>query len=214
LTTLQQKPVVALSMRITEAPNYHEPRDALGHEWVRRFDGWDMVPMLIPNALADPTAYLERIQPDLLVLTGGDDIGATPERDKTETTLLAHALKTGLPVLGVCRGLQVINTHFGGDLGRVEGHVGSRHDVAVSAPFADLYGETVEVNSYHGLSVTRDGLADGLMIIATDADGNIEAFCHASKPVAAIMWHPERDALLDADRQLMTQLMANGAFWL
>jgi putative glutamine amidotransferase len=200
-------------MRITEAPEYNEPRDAIGQEWVRRLDGWDMVPVPVPNALADPAAYLARIKPDLLVLTGGDDIGVTPDRDKTETALLDHALENNLPVLGVCRGLQVINTHLGGDLGTVEGHAGSRHDVNLTAPFAGLYGETAEVNSYHRLSVTRDGLADGLIITATDADGNVEAFCHALQPVVAVMWHPERDAELDGDERLMTGLMVKGVFW-
>lgn len=200
-------------MRITEAPHYNESRDAIGQDWVRRLDGWDMVPVLVPNALAEPAAYLDRIKPDLLVLTGGDDIGATPDRDKTENILLAHVLESGLPVLGVCRGMQVINTHIGGDLGRIKGHAGSRHDVAVSAPFQELYGKTVEVNSYHGLSVMRDGLANDLRITATDADGNVEAFCHTQKPVAAVMWHPERDAALDGDRKLLAGLMTNGAFW-
>lgn len=200
-------------MRITEADGYKESRDAIGQDWIRRLDAWNMVPVLVPNALADPAAYLDRFAPDVLVLTGGDDIGATPDRDKTENALLDHALENGLPVLGVCRGLQLINTRLGGGLGTVNDHTGSRHAVTLSAPLADVYGETAEVNSYHGLSVTLDGLADGLCAAAIDADGNVEAFCHAVKPVAAVMWHPERDAELDGDKRLLHRLIENGAFW-
>ena len=200
-------------MRITEAPHYNESRDSIGQDWIQRLDAWDMVPLLVPNTLADPVAFLERMKPGLLVLTGGDDIGATPDRDNTENALLADALESELPVLGVCRGMQVINTHLGGGLGRVQGHARSRHDVTMSAPFAELYGATAEVNSYHGLSVTRDGLADELMVTATDADGNVEAFCHTGIPVAGVMWHPERNAILDGDRRLLAGLMENGAFW-
>lgn len=207
------KPVIALSMRITEAPNYKGSRDAIDQDWIRRLDAWGMVPVLIPNALADPAEYLEAMRPDLLVLTGGEDIGVTPDRDRTETTLLGHALEHGLPVLGVCRGLQVINMHLGGTLGTIEGHVGSRHGVKIMAPFADIYGEACEVNSYHELRVPRDGLAGGLAVTATDADGNVEAFCHEQKPLAAMMWHPERDAELDPDKRFMGELIEKGAFW-
>lgn len=201
-------------MRVTEAPGYTEARDAISQDWTRRLDAWGMLPLLVPNGLAEPAAYLDAMAPDLLVLTGGDDIGTTPDRDKTETALLDHALEHALPVLGVCRGMQVINTHLGGGLENIEDHAARRHAVSFAEPFAGLYGDTAEVNSYHGLCIPGAGLAEGLSAAATDQDGNIEAFLHNQNAVAGVMWHPERDAVLDGDRCLLERLLSNGAAWI
>ena len=109
--------------------------------------------------------------------------------------------------------MQVINTHLGGALTNVDGHVNSRHTIALAAPWEKIYGTSPDVNSYHGLGVETDGLANGLISIATDADGHIEAFCHHEKPLAAVMWHPERGAALEGDRHVLSKMIKTGAFW-
>jgi putative glutamine amidotransferase len=172
-----------------------------------------MLPLFIPNRLSDTPAYMDYFQPDALVLTGGEDIGTTPERDKTEADMLDHALKTGLPVMGVCRGLQVINAHLGGTLISVGGHAGAVHSISVTPLWDDLYSDGTEVNSYHGLGVETDGLANDLITFATDVDGHVEAFCHREKPLAAVMWHPERGAALEGDRNVLRKMIEAGAFW-
>lgn len=211
--TARRQPIVALSMRIMQAPGHHEQRDAISHDWMKRLEAWGMVPVLIPNALADPAAYLDRLMPDLLVLTGGDDIGATPTRDAAETAMLGHALKGDLPVLGVCRGMQVINTRLGGALTHVDNHVGKSHYISVSPPWQGLYGDRIMVNSYHAYGVAAGGLAKDLMVTATDGGDHVEACCHRGKAVAAVMWHPERDPAPEGDRLLIIRLIEDGAFW-
>lgn len=208
-----KKPVIALSMRISEAPNYPESRDGISQDWTILLESWGMMPLFIPNMLSDVPAYMDHFKPNALVLTGGDDIGATPDRDKTEAEMLDHALKTNLPVFGVCRGLQMINTHLGGALINVEGHVNSRHKISLTPFWKDIYRDAPDVNSYHGFSVETDGLASGLIAIATDDDGFIEAFCHHEKPVAAVMWHPERGTASEGDRHVLSKMIENGAFW-
>ena len=147
------------------------------------------------------------------MLTGGDDLGATPERDDAESAMLDHARERTLPVLGVCRGMQLINTRLGGGLVHVDGHAGGRHGVSVTAPWTEIYGGSVEVNSYHTEGVARDGLAPDLIVTATDDHDRVEACCHREEPLAAVMWHPERDTELDGDRLLITGLAGRGAFW-
>lgn len=213
MTDATQKPVIALSMRVTEAPHYLESRDTISHDWIMRLEAWAMIPVLVPNAIADAAAYLDWLRPDLLVLTGGDDIGKTPERDNAETAMLDHALATNLPVLGICRGMQLINGHLGGGMVAVGGHTATRHSISVATPWRDIYGEGPEVNSYHGLGIATVGLAADLIAVATDAEDYIEAFCHQTNPVAGIMWHPERDAEQDGDRALISALIEDGAFW-
>jgi N5-(cytidine 5'-diphosphoramidyl)-L-glutamine hydrolase len=208
----QTKPVVALSMRITEAAQYPERRDTISHDWIKYLDAWRVIPVMVPNILDNPVAFLEHVKPNLLVLTGGDDLGDTPERDDTEIAMLDYALQEDLAVLGVCRGLQVINTHLRGTLTEVNGHVGQSHFISVTPHWAALYGEKVEVNSFHTKGIKKDGLANDLVATAIDDENHVEAFCHQSKPVAAVMWHPERDGAPKADHLLFSRLIDNGAF--
>jgi len=204
---------VVLSMRITQASRYEEPRDSISHDWIGLLQNWGMAPFLLPNGLADPAAYLDTLAPDLLVLTGGDDPVFDKSRDRTERNMLEYAEAKYTPVLGICRGLQAINLHFGGSLGPVAGHVAVRHAVKLTGAFSDLYGADTIVNSFHELAVPADGLASNLVAAGVDVDGNIEALHHISLPMAAIMWHPERPGSPVADRSLVDQLIEEGAFW-
>ena len=204
---------IALSMRIIEAPGTAELRDAISHDWLARLAAWDMTPVPVPNILAQPEAYLDGMGVDLLVLTGGEDLGVTPERDDTESRLLAHALGNGLAVLGVCRGMQLINHYLGGRLSRIDDHVACSHAVVVEPVWRDLYPGPTTVNSFHALGIAADGLAEGLAAAAFDREGHVEAFHHRTKPLAGIMWHPERPAAPAEDRRLIESLIAEGAFW-
>ena len=160
---------------------------------------------------------------DALVLSGGVDIapefykgaiayvhapvnGWQLERDLYEMAVLGSALEHGLPVLGVCRGLQLINVVLGGnlvqDLGAGDAvHVASAgedklHGVIVEA--GTLLGEVVGahgvVNSAHHQAVGR--LADGLRVSCRAEDGTIEGIEWAEPAgksfLLAVQWHPER----------------------
>jgi putative glutamine amidotransferase len=134
---------------------------------------------------------------DALILTGGDDVGASACRDATERALLDHALAHGLPVFGVCRGLQLIQVYFGGELSRVEGHAGTTHAVGDR-----------EVNSYHHWGVHAP--AAPLEAFARAADGLVEGLRHPSLPLAAVQWHPERGELHAADLALVREVLCAG----
>jgi putative glutamine amidotransferase len=122
-----------------------------------------------------------------LVLTGGNDLAAlggdAPERDAVENELLDWAGSRKLPVVGVCRGMQVIQQRFGIPLRPVGGHVAQRQVIRID-------GEQREVNSYHcfGAFDSRPPLD----VWASAADGVVKAIRHAAEPVTGIMWHPER----------------------
>jgi len=151
-----------------------------------------------------------------LVIGGGDDIGAEiyggqvlpdvridPERDKLELGLLKAALPAGLPILGICRGSQMINVALGGTL-----HT-DIYEVYVQAPKMRtvLPRKTVtiehgsrldgilkcnpcQVNALHHQSVDR--LGQGLRIAACDESGIVQAIESESAPfLLGVQWHPE-----------------------
>ena len=201
---------IALSMRVTEAAGYQERRDSISHDWLRMLQSWEMIPLLMPNLASGLAEYLNSLSPDLIVLTGGDDIGDTPERDAAEFELLDVAVQQSVPVLGVCRGMQMINARFGGTTEPVADHVACVHDVRIAEIWQGEYGPMASVNSYHNLAITPATLGSGLEISATAEDGGIEAFQHAEMQLAGIMWHPERDGGPAGDRALVERMIADG----
>jgi N5-(cytidine 5'-diphosphoramidyl)-L-glutamine hydrolase len=205
---------VALTMRITQAEGYVEPRDSISHDWLEVLCRWGMEPVLLPNILSDPPSYIKYISPDILIITGGDDIGVFPLRDRSELDLLSYAEENGLPVLGVCRGLQLINYRAGGDLEPVQGHVRSLHEVSFEKAWQRIYGPRKRVNSYHNMGLIRTGLGGTLIAGACDDQGYVEALYHRELAIAAIMWHPERQAAPLEDKLLIEAIVEWGRFWI
>lgn len=199
---------VALTMRITAAETYTERRDSISHDWLARLVSWQMVPVLVPNVLNDPSAFLSVLKPDLLVLTGGDNLGATPQRDQMENILLKHAIENGMPVLGVCRGLQLINAFFDGTTIPVTHHAATEHQVRFSTGWKKIYGRCAQVNSYHANGVKDEVVGKQLIVTARDDNGLVEAFQHEFLPLAAVMWHPERGSACQADKVMIEALCA------
>jgi N5-(cytidine 5'-diphosphoramidyl)-L-glutamine hydrolase len=184
--------LVGISLRVTVVPEYGERRDALDQRWIAFLQACGLTPVLIPN---HPKAA-ETLMTDLplvgVVLTGGNNLhaygGDAPERDATEQLILRTASKKRLPVLGVCRGMQVIQDFFGVRLERVEGHVTPKQQISVR-------GKEVTKNSYHNFG-SRETVA-ALQVWAKATDGVVKAISHVDLPITAVMWHPERQAPFD-----------------
>jgi len=192
---------------------------------------------LIPDALADSVTLADYANElDGLVLQGGSDISpyvygekpirpewaGDPPRDRYELELLARCMDTGKPVLGVCRGHQLINVALGGSLyqdtelqqpgaRRHQDHAiyeENFHDIAIEpgTRLADLYPgvTTAKVNTIHHQAVDRLGRELVIEARAT-GDGVIEAIRWTGPGyVFGVQWHPE---FLDpADKTLLDGL--------
>lgn len=208
------------------------PADYLRQAYVRLLQEIGVTPLLVPNALDDPQSYVTALRVEGLVLTGGGDVaparygqpnggsrGIAPERDETEWRLLDLALGQGWPVLGICRGLQVLNLYLGGSLIQdLPAHAGRflSHDSDDPHPVrlvdamvsALLNAESLLTNTYHHQGITAAELAPDLIPFAVCADGVIEGVRHGTLPLLAVQWHPERPTpSAQADRRLLSAFL-------
>lgn len=165
----------------------HLPIDLEPADIVHRLDG-----LLLPGGTdIDPTQYGAGRHDELLAVE--------PERDRFELDLLACAIGRDLPVLGICRGLQLINVLGGGTLHQhvapharfdlppeTEEHTVELKDGSI---LHRLYGPTRKVNSLHHQTIDVPG--ENLTVTAIAEDGEIEGIEHETAAILAVQWHPE-----------------------
>lgn len=195
---------VAITQRVSVVPAYGERRDCLDQAWTRFLTACGLLPLLLPNATEAALALCEGADITGLVFTGGNDLatlgGDAPERDAVENAMLDLAVRRRLPILGVCRGMQVIQQRFAIPLHRVEGHVAERQIIRID-------GEPREVNSYHHFASFDS--RPPLDVWAVADDGVVKAIRHSAQPIVGIMWHPERfTPFSSADVVLFRKLFA------
>lgn len=195
---------VAITQRVVTAPNYPERRDALDQRWPQFLQTCGCIAVPMPNDTMAACALFEHVRPAGLLLTGGNDLSAfggdAPERDAAESALIDAALGAGLPVLGVCRGMQVLQHRYGVALAAVTGHVAAQQEICID-------GARQSVNSYHNFGAT-DSVPD-LEVWARADDGVVKAVRHRTQPVTGIMWHPERlDPFREFDAELFKSIFS------
>lgn len=190
--------ILGLSQRVVVDKKTGEIRDCLDQNWSQLLHNYSHSIISIPNDPQNLKIFLENIKIDGIILTGGNDLASLSagvnvsiERDQTETKLLKYAFDQKIPVLGVCRGFQMLNTFLGGTLTRASDHVGRPHKVTtVNDNFVDS--QSFTVNSFHNYVIQRDDLAKELKPLAVAADGTIESAISSQHNCIGIMWHPER----------------------
>lgn len=202
------------------------------------------LPVLLPPVQVNVKAWLARL--DGLVLTGGDDIapdgyddrppagtdpphrngGADLLRDVNELAMVEEVLKSRLPTLAICRGMQMLNVALGGTLvPDIADEFGKRvvhrlpprqpapHSVAVEpeSRLATILGAThcAPVSSHHQ-AIRR--LGAGLQVVARAADGVIEAVELPEAPwLVAVQWHPELSAAMEPIQQRLFEYLITQA---
>jgi putative glutamine amidotransferase len=215
------KPIIGITLY------EHESRYMQKPDYVRSVENAGGVPLLIPYITNSDS--LDRIIEGLdgLLLSGGSDVDpgmygeeplpelgeVVPERDRTELLLLRRFMKTGKPVLGICRGCQLLNVAAGGtlyqDIARQCETAGQHaqkasrshlsHHVKVE-PASALYRiagtDTFKVNSFHHQAVKR--IAPDFTVTARAPDGTVEAIEGRNHPfLIGVQWHPEDTAAFD-----------------
>ena len=197
------KPIIGLSVQY----NADTTRVDMSTRYSTAVEWAGGIPMILPemNEQCDVDRMVSTL--DGIIFTGGEDVnpalyGAEKEeacgrvsdhRDSFEVKLLRAAMERRLPIMGICRGIQILNTALGGTLYQdIPNHRGTKHLVAVykNSVLHDCTGDVCLTNSSHHQALKK--VAPGFKVLARAADGTIEAVTLEGYPFfLGVQWHPE-----------------------
>jgi len=208
---------IGITQRVEIAASHGERRDCLDQRWGRLLAARGFVPVPLCNGVEDVARYVDELALHGVILSGGNDIAsldeatsAAPERDRFERALLLAGSACRLPILGVCRGAQLLALFHGGQIGPVTNHLARRHAVSrvpgalgegasAAGRVVSRWPERFEVNSYHSFTIAAAGPGSRLVPLALADDGSIEAVGHVDLPQLGVLWRPEREAPAERD---------------
>jgi N5-(cytidine 5'-diphosphoramidyl)-L-glutamine hydrolase len=188
---------ILVTQRMEYLPDYGEKRDSIDQKWTEFLISIDLLPVFISNNQIHLEAIIKNEEIHGAILTGGGNLvkygGEFPERDQIETNILEWAIKNDKAILGVCRGMQLIQDYFDIPIERISNHVGIRHQLQANKglKLTNLIEDFSDVNSFHNYGTTQS--ANPLNISAFSNDGIVMALEHSENNIYGIMWHPERE---------------------
>ncbi len=202
---------IIVTQRVDVITEYSERRDAIDQRWVDLLLSIDIFPIFVSNNISYVKYLFENENIDGVLLTGGNSLlkygGNAPERDSVEKFILKYSIEMDIPVLGVCRGMQLIQDFFGISLKEINNHVSVCHILSVKKGLRLSFNvESIpDANSYHNYGT--DKKSEELLTVAHSLDGIIMSVEHKSKNIFGIMWHCERNhPFREGDKKLIKQV--------
>ena len=191
---------VAITQRVVNASNRPEIGDYLDARWATTLDTLGLRPLPLPNHAPSVREMLSDIPVSLLILSGGNDLAslsnpndAFPHRDEVERYAIALATAHEIPILGVCRGAQLLLREMGVDPVRQSGHAGTVHSIRTVSRTPWRWPLEFSVTSHHDWVIRQESLPPSIEVLAEADDGTVEAFRHLDERRWGMMWHPERE---------------------
>ncbi len=220
---MKKKPIVGISSSLiveTDVAFLGQKKIFSNKDYIDAIIEAGGIPLIIPFSENEELIKAQTEQIDALLLTGGEDVfpynygeephpklgEIFPERDHYDFILIREAKKKRIPILGICRGLQIINTYEGGtlyqDMSLIEGDV-LKHwqsagmskktlkvKIEKDSILSEIYPDEIMVNTFHHQSINR--LAEGYKVIAKSSDSVVEAIQKEDYPfLVGVQWHPE-----------------------
>ena len=194
--------IIGITQRIDNYPSREELREALDYRLPLIFNQLNLVCVPI-SAYSSKESLTQLFQLfGGFVLSGGNNIGEYPERDKLENFILEYSSTRNIPVLGICRGMQFILNYEKFSLVKFKNHINVKHEIY----FVDNK-SSLEVNSFHNFGVLHSSIRDPVKSLAYSKDNCSEYIKHKIYPWTGIMWHPEREKKLsDFDYSLINTI--------
>lgn len=179
---------IGITQRLILNESYYEERECLAKEWGELFNS-ELFQGFLPLPLSfeiDFSLYKKHLK--AVILSGGNDLNflnpnaMSKKRDNYETQIIQTCIKEKIPLLGICRGAQMIAHFFKSTIELCENHT-KDHEIFFES-------KSFNVNSFHNFAITK--LGDELMPLCFAQDKTIEAFKHKNEKIYALMWHIER----------------------
>ena len=168
--------------------------DFIDHYWLNYFEKKNINYYLVPNKKKLSQKKIEEI--NLLIIPGGNDVSnslnTSKIRNSIEINLIKICFKKKIPILGICRGAQLLNKSFGGKIKKVKKHMRTRHNISFINK-ENVKKELLNVNSFHNDGIKKNDLSKVFKMLASDKDENVEMFISKDKKIIGTMWHPERE---------------------
>ena len=193
--------IALITLRNDYLNDRKERRDSIDVELYSFLKKFNFIPFLIPNDyefIKNINLFIQTKDIGCILFSGGNDLeknrnigglNTYHKRDEIELYLIKYCLKNKIPLIGICRGFQMIADFLGADIEKVEGHVNTIHEVTLENI------KNINVNSFHSFGLKNKNLPDNIEPLGyCKFDGTLECF-RTEIPFRSLnfMWHPERD---------------------
>jgi len=204
---------IGITQRVEYLANRDERRDCLDQRWITILLKMNLLPIPLPNNIIEIKKIIPQLNLHGIILSGGNDLSdlndakdTAPERDKFEHGLIDFCADSNIPLLGICRGLQIITTHYGGSIEHVKNHVAKLHELKVIDPDILPLTNRNKVNSFHQYGIISSKTGNKLKILAVADENTVEAVAHKKYKQWGIMWHPERKPFDPQDLKIIKRI--------
>ena len=152
---------IGITQRVHTIQEYQEHRDELDQSWSKLLNEMGILQIILPNNKDIITnGIIDSYDLDGVILTGGEiknnasNINSGQiNRDEFENNLISYCIERKIPILGVCRGMQMLNLFFGGELINLKNHSGKYHNIKNLSGNKDI---PKRVNSFHDLGINKE----------------------------------------------------------
>tara|TARA_Y100000590_G_scaffold449555_1_gene587895 strand:- start:288 stop:914 length:627 start_codon:yes stop_codon:yes gene_type:complete len=189
---------IIITQRVDKIDKINEVRNSLDIRWQELLLSIDLIPIVLPLNVAINNYIDSKVAG--VILSGGNDLFSQSKdqlskyRDKHEIDCIEYAINNSIPLIGICRGMQIIAEYFGSTLKKINGHVSEKHSFSSikRKKYSNLFDGISEIKCFHNYAI--DMLGDELEVVGKCIDdGMIEAIYHKKHKILGQMWHPERN---------------------